>query len=124
MTILNASERRDRIIKILILRRHTTVGELAEELEVSGRTIIRDIDILSTSKPIYTIGGRGGGVYIVDGYNVDRIYMKEYETRLLKKIIAETEQFDICKLNLPEILLLKEIVAFYSEPKYEKGKIK
>ena len=44
-----AVERREKLIRTLVLRGHTTVSELAMELEVSERTILRDIEKLSTS---------------------------------------------------------------------------
>ena len=61
-------ERRMEIIKILFRRRYETLCNLAFELEVSERTIRRDIDELSRTMPIYTKRGRyDGGVYVVEG---------------------------------------------------------
>ena len=100
----------------------TTVKELAQRLGVSERTILRDIEILSLTKPIYTVGGRGGGVYILDTYNANRIYMKQCDSDLLNKIIFDIEHTGSCSLSSSEIGSLKELVAFYSEPKYVKGK--
>lgn len=45
---MTASERRDEIIRILIVRRFETAGRLAIELSVTERTIRSDILILST----------------------------------------------------------------------------
>ena len=63
----------------------TTVKELAQRLGVSERTILRDIEILSLTKPIYTVGGRGGGVYILDTYNANRIYMCTLKKTVLNR---------------------------------------
>src|SRR5215471_17551959 len=46
-----------------------TAGELAETLEVSPRTIYRDIEALSAAGvPVYAEPGRNGGCQLVDGY--------------------------------------------------------
>lgn len=51
-------------IFILLIKEKTTVAHLAEELEVSQRTVKRYLDdILCLNMPIYTQLGRNGGVY-------------------------------------------------------------
>ena len=73
---MNVNDRRERLIRILMLHGKRTVKELSEELGVSVRTIMRDIDILSTSKPLYTVSGRNGGVSLLDTYDANRVYLK------------------------------------------------
>lgn len=47
-----------------------TARELAERLEVSERTVLRDIDVLSGSGvPVYAVRGPGGGFALLDTFD-------------------------------------------------------
>ena len=105
-----------------MLNGRKTVKELSDELGVSVRTIMRDIDTLSTSKPIYTVTGRNGGVYLLDTYDANRVYFKDEEMSIISKIISEAENHNAYMLSKLDTDLLKEMLVFYSKPKYEKGK--
>ncbi len=57
-----------------------TAGELAQRLEVSERTIYRDLDALSTAGvPVYTERGPNGGCVLDEGYRTDLTGLTESE---------------------------------------------
>ena len=57
------------LVSILSREGRTTAASLAERLEVSERTILRDLEALSGSGvPVYTTRGAGGGVQLLEGY--------------------------------------------------------
>jgi predicted DNA-binding transcriptional regulator YafY len=64
--------RADRLISIvMLLQTHDkmTADELSRQLEVSPRTIYRDITALNVSGiPIYTDRGPGGGIALLESY--------------------------------------------------------
>jgi len=57
-----------------------TASELAAELEVSPRTIYRDLDALSQAGiPIYTCQGRNGGIRLVDNFDLNKSLLSQEE---------------------------------------------
>ncbi|MFE0752200.1 helix-turn-helix transcriptional regulator [Gordonia sp. NPDC058843] len=67
--------RAERLIALLmVLKKHerVTAADLATELGVSERTVLRDIDALSLSGvPVYAERGRHGGFALLPGYRTD-----------------------------------------------------
>ena len=65
---MNTADRSAEIISILMVRRRITAKELAEEFNVTVRTIQNDIQALSLGFPIYTRQGGDGGIFVGDNY--------------------------------------------------------
>jgi len=57
------------LLGLLQARGRMSASQLASELEVSPRTIVRDIEALSSAGiPVYAVRGRLGGFQLVDGF--------------------------------------------------------
>ena len=112
---MSTVERREQLIQILVLCGKTSTRVLAEKLEVSERTVLRDIDILSGYYPISVDYGRHGGYYITNYKVLNLPCMKEYEINLLKKITSDIDNFSNCSLTPSENQLLKNIITIYSK---------
>jgi predicted DNA-binding transcriptional regulator YafY len=79
--------RSDRLLALLLLlqtRAHWSAPELARRLEVSVRTIYRDVESLSSAGvPVYTERGRNGGIAILPDFRTDVTGMTAEEAKAL-----------------------------------------
>lgn len=79
--------RADRLLSIIwLLRAHDrlSTAELAKRLEVSRRTIMRDVEALSAAGvPVYCERGPHGGVSLLPGYRTDVTALSSEESRAL-----------------------------------------
>lgn len=92
------------ILSILLQKETVTAPALAEQFEVSRRTISRDIDTLCQAGiPIATRQGINGGISIMDGYRIDRTLLTGSEM----KDIDYSRKDDFCwisMIRLPEFV--------------------
>ncbi len=72
------NDRLFQIIYILLERQSITAPELARLLEISVRTVYRDIEALSMAGvPVFTAQGKGGGISIMPGYVFDKALLTD-----------------------------------------------
>lgn len=107
--------RADRLLSIILLlqtRGKMTAKALAEELEVSRRTILRDINALSFSGvPVYSEGGHGGGFSLAEEY---RTTLTGLNTREVQSLFVSSNNEALRYVGLGdagERLILKLLAA-------------
>jgi predicted DNA-binding transcriptional regulator YafY len=107
--------RADRLLSMLLLlqtHRRMTAQDLAARLEVSERTIYRDMEALgSAGVPVYTERGPGGGCMLLDGYRTNLTGMTEGEVRTLLLAGAPSLASDLGLAESLEVALLKLLAA-------------
>jgi predicted DNA-binding transcriptional regulator YafY len=106
--------RAERLISLLMaLQRggRQTAGELAIRLEVSMRTIFRDLDALSgMGVPVYSEPGRGGGIRLLEGYSSDLTGLSPGEAEALA-LIASPASIGDSALATPTRTALDKLAA-------------
>ena len=85
------AHRRMEIISNLCARGHATIRELTWEFDVSRRTIMNDVIVLSFDYPIYTKSGEGGGVFITENYKPYANTLTETELETLCRLYGKAE---------------------------------
>ena len=108
-TVQSALERRQEILEVLCERRRESVENLATEFGVNERTIRRDIEYMPLSYPIYTVPGKGGGVYVSDGYRLGKKYLTDKQAELLEELSKG--------LTGNELAVMQSILKTFKEPR-------
>ena len=93
--------RADRLLRLIVLlqrHRQVSAGWLAGQLEVSERTILRDMEALSTAGvPVYTERGSHGGCRLLGGFTTDASGLTFAEAQAL---FAWTSRESVADLGL------------------------
>jgi predicted DNA-binding transcriptional regulator YafY len=117
--------RADRLLSLLLFlqnRGRMTAQELAEELEVSVRTIYRDIDALSAAGvPVYAERGPGGGCALIDGYRTNLTGLTEDEARALFMLSIPDSLAELGVSQELKAALLKLNAALSAERRHDEA---
>ena len=112
--------RADRLLSLLLLletRGRMTARDLARRLEVSERTIYRDITALGMAGiPVYAERGPGGGCALLEGYHSDLTGFTEEELRTVFLFGAPGLLNDLGMGKALEAAALKLMAALPAEP--------
>ena len=74
------NDRLFQIVYLLLDKGTMTAPELSRALEVSVRTVYRDIDALSLAGvPVYATQGKNGGVSLLPNYSFDKALLSDEE---------------------------------------------
>lgn len=105
--------RADRLLAILLLLQahgRLTARELARRLEVSERTIHRDLEALSAAGvPVYAQRGAGGGWFLPESYRTEAAGLHDAEVRALflgapPRLLADLGLLESARLGLTKLL--------------------
>jgi predicted DNA-binding transcriptional regulator YafY len=115
----DAAVKSDRLLSILLLlqtRGRVPATELARRLEVSPRTVYRDVEALSAAGvPVYAERGRHGGIELLAGFRTDVTGMTADEVRALF-VAAAGCAHSALGLDAALASALRKIMAALPEP--------
>ena len=110
--------RADRLLSLMLLlqsKGHLSAQDLAERLEVSERTIYRDVEALSfAGVPVYTRPGTNGGVFLDENYRISLTGLAKSEIQALFISGVASPLADLGLEKTVEDVLLKLFVALPS----------
>lgn len=102
-----------KIVYHLLEKGKSTAPELAEKFEVSIRTIYRDLDTISAAGiPIYATQGKGGGIFIMQDFMLNKSLLSEQEK---EQILMALQGISATEHNQTDKLLMKLSGLFQSK---------
>ena len=102
-----------KIVYHLLEKGKSTAPELAEKFEVSIRTIYRDLDTISAAGiPIYATQGKGGGIFIIQDFMLNKSLLSEQEK---EQILIALQGISATEHNQTDELLMKLSGLFQSK---------
>jgi biotin operon repressor len=104
-----------RLLSLLLLlqtRHRVRTSELAERLEVSRRTVLRDVEELSAAGvPVYAERGRHGGIVLLPGARLDASHLEPGEMDALSVAGLDANQRDQLGLAAAHETATRKIAA-------------
>ena len=120
--------RADRLLSILMIlqaRGRVTAQQLAEELEVSVRTVYRDMDALSAAGvPVYAERGPGGGCSLLDSYRTTLTGLTRDEVRALFMLSIPAPLAELGVGQELKAALLKLSAALPASRRYDEAHVR
>ena len=103
------------MLYMLLEREKMTAAELAQRLEVSVRTVYRDVQALSEAGvPVYADRGKGGGISILPSYKLSKSMLSEAERRsILASLQAATQS------GAEDEAVLRKLRAFFGADAFD-----
>lgn len=102
-----------KIVYHLLEKGKSTAPELAEKFEVSIRTIYWDLDTISAAGiPIYATQGKGGGIFIMQDFVLNKSLLSEQEK---EQILMALQGISATEHNQTDELLMKLSGLFQSK---------
>lgn len=104
--------RQIQLLYLLAQKPLQSARELSSHLEVSTRTIYRDIEALSIAGfPVFSMPGRSGGIGLAQGYVIDKMVFSTPEKQELLYALQSYEQATQGKSEL-----LEKLTGFFQQP--------
>ena len=107
---MTTNERRAEIMRLLTVRRRDTTPHLAQEMGVSVRTILRDIEVLTCEYPLLTRQGNGGCVMVEDWYHPHKNILSREQQSLLSDLMGKCDE--------RQAIVLQQLLSEYGSKQY------